>query len=101
MRSAGTLAQLREQLRRQGQPTSGNKAKLLARLQPPVPFESSHFGTLDSNADVRLITDLISEGDALCVALVCSRLRDVIFSRWPRTAVQNREKEIGGSGGLT
>jgi hypothetical protein len=45
---------------------------------------ASAFGLLDARGSLRLITDTVDEDDALCLALVCRALRDVLWARFPR-----------------
>ena len=46
----------------------------------------SPFAILDRRDQLRLVLDALSEGDCLCVALVCRRFRAAVFARWPRRA---------------
>ena len=45
----------------------------------------SPFGLLDAASTLRLVTDLVHEDDALCLALACRALRDVLWERFPAT----------------
>ena len=42
----------------------------------------SPFAMLDNSSALRLVTDLVSEDDALCFALTCRPLRDALFARF-------------------
>ena len=45
----------------------------------------SPFGLLDAASTLRLVTDLVHEDDALCLALACRALRDALWERFPAT----------------
>jgi hypothetical protein len=51
-----------------------------ARLDP---FATSPFALLDAHSCLRLVTDLVHEDDALCLALACRPLRDALWARFP------------------
>jgi hypothetical protein len=44
---------------------------------------NSPFGMLDAHSSLRLITDVLHEDDALCLALVYCALRDALWARFP------------------
>ena len=46
-------------------------------------FAESPFALLDVHVSVRLVTDLVHEDDALCLALTCRALRDALGARFP------------------
>ena len=46
-------------------------------------FAASPFGLLDAHGSLRLVTDLVHEDDALCLALTCRALRDALWARFP------------------
>ena len=56
-------------------------ATAAARAAPAL--AASAFGLLDVAADLRLVTDLVHEDDALCLALTCRGLRDALWARFP------------------
>ena len=45
---------------------------------------ASPLGLLDARGCLRLVTDLVYEDDALCLALACRALRDALWARFPR-----------------
>jgi hypothetical protein len=44
---------------------------------------ASPFALLDAHGSLRLVTDAVHEDDALCLALACRALRDVLRARFP------------------
>jgi hypothetical protein len=46
----------------------------------------SPFGLLDVASALRLVTDLVHEDDALCLALTCRAVRDALWERFPPTS---------------
>ena len=42
------------------------------------PLAASPFGLLDAHGSLRLVTDVVNEDDALCLALACRPLRDAV-----------------------
>jgi Leucine-rich repeat (LRR) protein len=44
---------------------------------------ASPFALLDARGSLRLVTDLVHEDDALCLALACRALRDALGARFP------------------
>jgi hypothetical protein len=57
-------------------------ATAAARAAPAL--AASSFGLLDVAAALRLVTDLVHEDNALCLALTCRALRDALWVRFPR-----------------
>jgi hypothetical protein len=45
---------------------------------------ASPFALLDRHSSLRLVTDVVHEDDALCLALTCRALRDALWARFPR-----------------
>jgi hypothetical protein len=45
---------------------------------------ASPIGLLEARGCLRLVTDLVHEDDALCLALACRPLRDALWARFPR-----------------
>jgi hypothetical protein len=50
---------------------------------------ASPLGLLDARGCLRLVTDLVYEDDALCLALACRALRDALWARFPRRGIEN------------
>jgi hypothetical protein len=48
---------------------------------------SPPFGLLDARGSLRLVTDVVHEDDALCLALTCRALRDALWARFPQRPV--------------
>jgi hypothetical protein len=48
------------------------------------PLAASAFALLDKHSSIRLVTDVVHEDDALCLALTCRALRDALWARFPR-----------------
>jgi Leucine-rich repeat (LRR) protein len=44
---------------------------------------ASPFALLDAHSSLRLVTDVVHEDDALCLALVCRALHDALWARFP------------------
>jgi hypothetical protein len=44
---------------------------------------ASPFALLDAHSSLCLVTDVVHEGDALCLALVSRALRDALWARFP------------------
>ena len=44
---------------------------------------ASPFALLDACSSLRLVTDVVHEDDALCLALACCALRDALWARFP------------------
>jgi hypothetical protein len=44
---------------------------------------ASPFALLNSHSSLRLVTDVVHEDDALCLALACRALRDALWARFP------------------
>jgi hypothetical protein len=47
------------------------------------PFATSAFALLDKHSSIRLVTDVVHEDDARCLALTCRALRDALWARFP------------------
>ena len=62
------------------------EAAALAALKqlPEYALAASSFGLLDNRGSLRLVTDVVHEDDALCLALTCRALRDALWARFPR-----------------
>ena len=45
---------------------------------------ASRWSLLDARGSLRLVTDVVHEDDALCLALTCRALRDALWVRFPR-----------------
>ena len=52
---------------------------------PPGFDDGSAFRALQGTDELRLVTDLVSAADAICLMLTCRKLRDAVFARFPRT----------------
>jgi hypothetical protein len=63
-------------------------------LQPLI---DSPFGLLDTRNILRLVIDLVSPNDLLCVALACRPLRDAVFARF---RLMQMSSEISYRGGM-
>ena len=72
------------------------------------PLAASPFALLDKHSSLRLVTDAVHEDDALCLALTCRALRDVLWARYPRRAggdahagarVRTRDVAVVGTAG--
>jgi hypothetical protein len=48
------------------------------------PLAASAFALLDKHSSIRLVTDVVHEDDALCLALTCRALRDALWTRFPQ-----------------
>ena len=48
---------------------------------------TSPFCLLDAHNNLRLVTDVVHEDDALCLALAYRALRDALWARFPRRLV--------------
>ena len=46
-------------------------------------FAASPFALLDAHGSLRLVTDVVHEDDALCLALACRAMRDALGARFP------------------
>ena len=44
---------------------------------------ASPFTLLDAHGSLRLVTDVVHEDDALCLALACRAMRDALGARFP------------------
>jgi hypothetical protein len=53
-------------------------------------YPRSAFALLDGRGSLRLVTDLVHEDDALCLALTCRALRDSLWARFPRRAAGDK-----------
>ena len=51
---------------------------------PPGFDDGSPFRALQGTDELRLVTDLVSAADAVCLMLTCRKLRDAVFARFPR-----------------
>jgi hypothetical protein len=82
------------------------EAAALAALKqlPEYALAASPFGLLDNRGSLRLVTDTVHEGDALCLALTCRALRDALWARFPArrtsgTRVCTRDAAVVGTVG--
>jgi hypothetical protein len=55
-----------------------------AQAVPKYALAASPFALLDARGSLRLITDVMHEDDALCLALTCRALREALWARFPR-----------------
>ena len=69
---------------------------------------ASPFALLDMHSSLRLVTDVVHEDDALCLALACRATRDALWARYPRRAasdanagarVRTRDAAVVGTAG--
>jgi hypothetical protein len=72
------------------------------------PLAASPFALLDMHSSLRLVTDVVHEDDALCLALACRAARDALWARFPRRAagdanagarVRTRDAAVVGTAG--
>jgi hypothetical protein len=49
------------------------------------PLAASAFALLDRHSSLRLVTDVVHEEDALCLALACRPLCDALWARYHST----------------
>jgi hypothetical protein len=52
-------------------------------MDPVDALATSPFALLDAHGSLRLVTDAAHEDDALCLALTCRALRNVLWARFP------------------
>jgi hypothetical protein len=64
------------------------------RAHPSHAFrDSPGLALLDAHGSLRLVTDLVHEDDALCLALACRALRDALWARFPQSKVFSEMSE--------
>ena len=57
---------------------------------------ASPFALLDAHSSLRLVTDVVHEDDALCLALTCRALRDALWARFPARPAGHAHAGRGG-----
>ena len=59
---------------------------------PDRTFAGSPFRLLERHGLLRLVTDIVAEDDALCLALTCRALRDALFACFPQLPVGHNSR---------
>jgi hypothetical protein len=63
---------------------AADEAARAVQAHPLHGLADSPFALLDAHSSLRLVTEMIREDDALCLALTCRPLRDALWARFPR-----------------
>ena len=61
-------------------------------VHPERTFAGSPFRLLECHGLLRLVTDIVAEDDALCLALTCRALRDALFACFPQLPVGHNSR---------
>jgi hypothetical protein len=61
---------------------------------------ASPLSVLDARGSLRLVTDVVHEDDALCLALTCRPLRDALWARFPQVPCDRYKKPWSSAQGL-
>ena len=59
---------------------------------------ASPIGLLEARGCLRLVTDMVHEDDALCLALACRPLRDALWTRFPPRGIGPAGRRVVGPG---